>query len=55
VRPARRFIKTEISLPESPAGKLAVIGGLVVGGTVALGMVLLFTAFLVETLRAHGH
>ncbi|MEI6224176.1 MAG: hypothetical protein WCS72_05455 [Deltaproteobacteria bacterium] len=52
MRPARRFIKTEIELPRSPAGRFAVIGGLVVGGTVAVMMVALFTAFLFETFRA---
>lgn len=38
-------------LPASPAGKVAVIAGLVLGGSVALTMVALFTAFLVETFR----
>jgi len=52
MRPARRFIKTEIELPRNPAGRFAVIGGLVVGGTVAIMMVALFTAFLFETFRA---
>jgi hypothetical protein len=51
MRPARRFIKTEIELPRSPLGRAAVIGGLVVGGTVAVMMVALFTAFILETLR----
>jgi hypothetical protein len=54
VRPARRIIKTEIVLPESAAGRFAVIGGLVVGGTVALTMVALFAVFLIETLRTNG-
>jgi hypothetical protein len=54
VRPARRLIKTELILPESPVGRVAVIGALVVGGTVALMMVALFTAFLFETLRVAG-
>jgi hypothetical protein len=54
MRPARRFIKTEIVLPENPLGRAAVIGGLIVGGTVAMAMVALFTAFVVETLRSHG-
>ncbi len=30
------------------------IGGLVVGGTAAVAMVALFTAFLIETLRVNG-
>ncbi len=51
MRPARRFIKTEIPLPRSRAGRAAVIGGLVAGGTVAVMMVALFTVFLFETLR----
>ena len=51
VRPARRLVKTEIFLPKSPPGRAAVIGGLVVGGTVAVMMVALFTAFLFETVR----
>ncbi len=54
MRPARRFIKTEIVLPESALGRAAVIGGLVVGGTVAMAMVTLFAVFVLETLRAHG-
>jgi hypothetical protein len=54
VRPARRFIKTELALPESPLGRIAVIGGLVVGGTVAVMMVALFTAFIFETIRTSG-
>ncbi len=54
MRPVRRLIKTEIVLPESPVGRAAVIGGLVVGGTVAVMMVALFTAFLFETIRAAG-
>jgi hypothetical protein len=51
MRPARRFIKTEIELPKSPAGRFVVIGSLVAGGTVAVMMVALFTAFICETLR----
>lgn len=51
MRPARRLVKTEIVLPKSPAGRAAVIGGLVVGGTVAVMMVALFSAFLFETVR----
>jgi hypothetical protein len=51
VRPARRLVKTEIVLPQSTVGRAAVIGGLVVGGTVAVMMVALFTAFLFETVR----
>lgn len=51
VRPARRLVKTEIVLPKSRAGRAAVIGGLVMGGTVAVMMVALFTAFLFETFR----
>ncbi len=54
VRPARRLIKTEIVLPRSPVGRLVVIGGLVVGGTVAVVMVALFTAFVFETIRTAG-
>jgi hypothetical protein len=53
MRPARRLIKTEIVLPRSPAGRAAVIGGLVVGGTVAVMMVALFAAFLFETIRTY--
>jgi hypothetical protein len=45
------MVKTEIVLPKSRAGRAAVIGGLVVGGTVAVMMVALFTAFLFETVR----
>jgi len=54
VRPARRLIKTEIVLPASPVGRAVVIGGLVVGGTVAVMMLALFTAFLFETIRSAG-
>jgi hypothetical protein len=54
VRPPRRFIKTEIFLPETTLGRAAVIGGLVVGGTAAAALVVLFTAFLVETFRVNG-
>jgi len=54
VRPTRRLIKTEIVLPESSIGRAAVIGGLVVGGTAAVAMVALFTAFLFETFRVNG-
>jgi hypothetical protein len=53
MRPARRLIKTEIVLPKSPAGRVVVVGGLVVGGTVAVVMVALFTAFLFETIRTY--
>jgi hypothetical protein len=53
MRPARRLIKTEIVLPQSPAGRALVIGGLVVGGTVAVMMVALFTAFIFETVRTY--
>jgi hypothetical protein len=51
MRPARRLIKTEVVLPKSPAGRAIVIGSLVAGGTVAVMMVALFTAFLFETFR----
>ncbi len=51
MRPARRFIKTELALPASPAGRAAVYAALFVGGTVAVAMVALFVAFLFETLR----
>ena len=51
MRPARRLVKTEIVLPKSRLGRAAVIGGLVMGGTVAVMMVALFTAFLFETVR----
>lgn len=51
VRPARRIIRTELELPKSAGGRAAVIAALVVGGSVALGMVILFSAFLYETLR----
>jgi hypothetical protein len=54
VRSSRRIIKTELALPDTALGRLAVIGGLVVGGTAALAMVALFTAFLFETFRSHG-
>jgi hypothetical protein len=54
VRPSRRFIKTEIILPETAIGRVAVIGGLVAGGTAAVAMVALFTAFLIETFRVSG-
>ncbi len=47
-------MKTELVLPESAAGRLAVIGSMVVGGTVALAMVVLFATFLAETFRSHG-
>jgi hypothetical protein len=53
MRPARRLIKTEVVLPKSPAGRAVVIGGLVVGGTAAVMMVALFTAFLFETVRTY--
>ncbi len=51
MRPARRFVKTEIVLPASPVGRAAVITALAVGGTVAVVMVALFVAFLFETVR----
>ncbi len=51
VRPARRFVKTEIVLPASPVGRAAVITALAVGGTVAIVMVALFVAFVFETVR----
>jgi len=54
MRPPRRFIKTEIVLPETALGKAAVIGSLVVGGTVAMTMVALFTVFLFETFKTNG-
>ncbi len=52
MRSARRLIKTELVLPPSKAGRAAVIGGLVVGGTVALAMGLLVGIFLLETFRS---
>jgi hypothetical protein len=54
MRPVRRLIKTEVVLPASLLGRAAVIGGLVVGGTVAVAMVALFTAFVLETIRTSG-
>ena len=54
MRPVRRLIKTEMFLPASPAARAVVIGGLVLGGTVAVMMVALFTAFLIETIRTTG-
>ena len=54
MRPTRRLIKTEIVLPESFIGRAAVVVGLIVGGTAAVAMVALFTAFLIETLRVSG-
>jgi hypothetical protein len=54
MRTPRRFIKTEIVLPETALGRATVIGGLVVGGTVAMTMVVLFTVFLLETFKATG-
>jgi hypothetical protein len=48
------LIKTEIVLPETALGRAAVIGGLVVGGTAAAAMVVLFTVFLIETFRVNG-
>ncbi len=51
MRPARRLVKTEIVLPASPVGRVAVIVALAVGGTVAVVMVALFVAFLFETFR----
>jgi len=53
MRPVRRLIKTEIVLPQSWAGRALVIGGLVAGGTVAVMMVALFTAFIFETVRTY--
>ena len=52
MRPVRRLVKTELVLPESLAGKVAVIGGLILGGVVALAMVSLVSVFLFETLRS---
>lgn len=52
VRPARRIVRTELALPESGPARTLVIAGLVVGGTVAVVMVALFTAFLFETIRS---
>jgi hypothetical protein len=40
-------------LPSSRVGRAAVIGSLVVGGTVAVMMVALFVAFLFETVRTY--
>ena len=54
MRRPRRFIKTELLLPGTAAGRLAVIGSMVVGGTVALAMVVLFATFLAETFRGRG-
>jgi hypothetical protein len=51
MRPARRLIKTELALPSSTAGRAAVFAALFVGGMVAIAMVSLFVAFLVETFR----
>ena len=48
----RRWIKTELELPTSGPGRLAVVAGLVLGGTVAVLMFAVFGAFLVETLRS---
>jgi hypothetical protein len=53
MRPVRRLIKTEVVLPRSPAGRAIVIASLVAGGTVAVMMVALFTAFLFETFRTY--
>ena len=50
----RRLIKTELALPPSGLGRVAVIAGLVVGGCVAVLMCAVFGAFLVETLRGLG-
>jgi LPS O-antigen subunit length determinant protein (WzzB/FepE family) len=52
VRPVRRIVKTELALPRSGPARTLVIAGLVVGGTVAVVMVALFTAFLFETIRS---
>lgn len=54
MRPTRRLIKTEIVLPETTVGRAAVIGSLVVGGTVAVTMVALFAVFLIETFKVSG-
>lgn len=51
VRPARRIVKTELDLPREPGARAAVIAALIVGGSVALGMVILFSVFLYETFR----
>ncbi len=48
----RRLIKTELELPPPGPRRLAVIAGLVLGGTVAVLMFAVFGAFLVETLRS---
>jgi len=49
----RRLIKTELALPPSGLGRVAVLAGLVLGGTVAILMFAVFGAFLIETFR-HG-
>ena len=46
----RRLIKTELALPPSGLGRAAVIVGLVLGGTVAVLMFVVFGAFVIETL-----
>jgi hypothetical protein len=48
----RRLIKTELALPPSGLGRVAVIAGLVLGGAVAVLMFAVFGAFVVETLRS---
>jgi hypothetical protein len=45
----RRLIKTELALPPSGLGRVAVIAGLVLGGAVAVLMFVVFGAFLLET------
>jgi hypothetical protein len=47
----RRLIKTELALPPTALGRVAVLAGLVVGGAVAILMVAVFGAFLLETFR----
>jgi hypothetical protein len=48
----RRLIKTELELPPPGPRRLAVLAGLVLGGTVAVLMFAVFGAFLIETLRS---
>jgi len=38
-------------LPRTRSGKYAVLAALAIGGSVAVAMVVLFTAYLVETVR----
>jgi len=47
-------VKTELALPAGRAARMAVLASLVVGGMAALALVVLFTAFLVETFRNTG-